>query len=54
MQENDEDSFDDSDFDDLIRLILVGDSGVGKTQILTRFTRNLFTLQSKATIGVEF
>jgi GTPase SAR1 family protein len=30
----------------------VGDSGVGKSNILTRFTRNEFNLESKTTIGV--
>ena len=34
--------------------MLVGDSGVGKTNLLDRFTRNEFSLESKSTIGVEF
>jgi len=34
--------------------VLVGDSGVGKTNLLTRFSRNEFSLESKTTIGVEF
>jgi GTPase SAR1 family protein len=34
--------------------VLIGDSGVGKTNILSRFTRNEFCLESKSTIGVEF
>ena len=39
----------------LIRKVVVtGDSGVGKTNILTRFTMNEFHLENKATIGVEF
>lgn len=40
--------------DMLVKIILVGDSGVGKTNILSRFARNLFNPSSKATIGVEF
>lgn len=28
--------------------------GVGKTNLLSRFTRNEFNLESKSTIGVEF
>ena len=32
----------------------VGDSGVGKSNLLSRFTRNEFSLESKSTIGVEF
>ena len=35
-------------------VVLVGDSGVGKTNLLDRFTRNEFSLESKSTIGVEF
>jgi Ras-related protein Rab-11A len=31
-----------------------GDSGVGKTNLLSRFTKNEFNLESKPTIGVEF
>jgi Ras-related protein Rab-11A len=34
--------------------VLIGDSGVGKTNLLGRFTRNEFNLESKSTIGVEF
>jgi len=33
---------------------LIGDSGVGKSNLLSRFTRNEFNLQTKSTIGVEF
>jgi small GTP-binding protein len=32
----------------------IGDSGVGKSNLLSRFTRNEFNLESKSTIGVEF
>lgn len=35
-------------------VVLIGDSGVGKTNLLGRFTRNEFNLESKSTIGVEF
>ena len=34
--------------------MLIGDSGVGKSNLLSRFTRNEFNLDSKSTIGVEF
>ena len=35
-------------------VVLVGDSGVGKSNLLSRFTRNEFSLETKSTIGVEF
>lgn len=35
-------------------VVLIGDSGVGKSNLLSRFTRNKFNLESKSTIGVEF
>ena len=31
-----------------------GDSGVGKSNLLSRFTRDEFVSESKTTIGVEF
>ena len=41
-------------YDYLFKIVLVGDSGVGKSNLLSRFTRNEFCLESKSTIGVEF
>lgn len=40
--------------DYIFKLVLIGDSAVGKTQMLSRFAQNEFSLESKATIGVEF
>ncbi|PHT54294.1 Ras-related protein Rab11A [Capsicum baccatum] len=40
--------------DYVFKIVLIGDSAVGKSQILARFSRNEFSLDSKATIGVEF
>ena len=40
--------------DYLFKVVLVGDSGVGKSNLLSRFTRNEFNPDSKTTIGVEF
>ena len=36
------------------KIVLIGDSGVGKSNIISRFTKNEFNLESKTTIGVEF
>ncbi|KAJ6851024.1 ras-related protein Rab2BV [Iris pallida] len=44
----------DHEYDYLLKMVLIGDSGVGKSNILSRFTRNEFSLDSKSTIGVEF
>ncbi|KAM1742540.1 hypothetical protein ACFX12_012524 [Malus domestica] len=35
-------------------MVLIVDSGVGKSNLLSRFTRNEFSLEPKSTIGVEF
>ncbi|GLT55332.1 hypothetical protein SLA2020_284650 [Shorea laevis] len=40
--------------DYVLKVVLIGDSAVGKSQLLARFARNEFSLESKATIGVEF
>ncbi|KAF9953113.1 Ras- protein Rab-11A [Mortierella alpina] len=42
------------EYDFLFKIVLIGESSVGKTNILSRFTRNEFTLESKSTIGIEF
>ena len=44
----------DEEYDQLFKIVLIGDSGVGKSNLLLRFTRNEFNLESKTTIGVEF
>eukprot|EP01115_Flamella_aegyptia_P000964 TRINITY_DN114_c1_g1_i1.p1 TRINITY_DN114_c1_g1~~TRINITY_DN114_c1_g1_i1.p1 ORF type:complete len:236 (+),score=58.01 TRINITY_DN114_c1_g1_i1:41-709(+) len=42
------------EYDYLYKIVLIGDSGVGKSNLLSRFTRNEFNLETKSTIGVEF
>ncbi|CAD6207410.1 unnamed protein product [Miscanthus lutarioriparius] len=44
----------DNEYDYLFKIVLISDSGVGKSNILSRFTCNEFCLESKSTIGVEF
>lgn len=41
-------------FDIMAKMIIIGDSGVGKTNILTRFCHNVFKDSHVATIGVDF
>jgi Ras-related protein Rab-11A len=38
----------------LFKIVLIGDSGVGKSNLLSRYTKNEFNLDTKSTIGVEF
>lgn len=42
------------DYEYLYKIVLIGDSGVGKSNLLSRFTRDEFNLESRSTIGVEF
>lgn len=44
----------DNEYDYLFKIVLIGDFGVEKSNILSRFTRNEFCLGFKSTIGVEF
>ena len=41
-------------FDMIFKIILIGDSSVGKTNILSKFLNNEFDENSKPTVGVEF
>jgi GTPase SAR1 family protein len=41
-----------SDYDYLFKLVLVGDSSVGKSSILLRFTDDTFDESVSATIGI--
>ena len=38
----------------VLKLLLVGDAGVGKTSFLTRFADDVFSTSYRATIGWDF
>ncbi|KNA07378.1 hypothetical protein SOVF_172380 [Spinacia oleracea] len=40
--------------DYVYKVVVIGDSAVGKSQLLARFSKNEFSFDSKSTIGVEF
>ena len=42
------------EYEMMIKVILIGDSGVGKTNIMSKYLKNQFMEHSKATVGVEF
>ncbi|KAM0019484.1 putative small GTP-binding protein [Helianthus debilis subsp. tardiflorus] len=44
----------DDECDYLFKTVLIGDSAVGKSNLLSRFARDKFHIDSKPTIGVEF
>ena len=43
-----------AEHDHLLKLLLVGDTAVGKSSLLLRFTDNTFDTELQATIGVDF
>lgn len=44
----------DTDYDCLYKLVLVGEAGVGKTHLLSRYIKNTLPQNPTSTIGVEF
>ena len=43
-----------TDYDYIFKLLLIGDSGVGKSSVLLRFSDDTYTDSFIATIGVDF
>ena len=41
-------------YDYLFKIVIVGDSNVGKTSLITKYCTNIFPLDIKNTIGVDF
>ncbi|TNM92820.1 ras-related protein Rab-25-like [Takifugu flavidus] len=44
----------DESYNFVYKVVLIGESGVGKSNLLSRFTKNEFNHDSRTTIGVEF
>ena len=42
------------EYDMMFKILLLGDSGVGKSSLLLRYTKNQFNPDIRSTIGVEF
>uniref|UniRef100_A0A0A9YIR2 Ras-related protein Rab-7b n=1 Tax=Lygus hesperus TaxID=30085 RepID=A0A0A9YIR2_LYGHE len=38
----------------ILKVVILGDSGVGKTSLVHRYAKNIFTQRHKATIGADF
>uniref|UniRef100_A0A673ZVL4 Ras-related protein Rab-25 n=3 Tax=Salmoninae TaxID=504568 RepID=A0A673ZVL4_SALTR len=47
-------SMGDESYNFVFKVVLIGESGVGKSNLLSRFTKNEFNHDSRTTIGVEF
>ena len=41
-------------YDEKIQIIMIGESGVGKTSLIRRYTNNIFNANNLETIGIEF
>ena len=44
----------DNDFDHILKIIVIGNSGVGKTNIIKRFKNDDFDINTRSTVGFEF
>ena len=53
-EDNDYSSHSNSEYSYSVKFIIVGDSSVGKSNILLRFSRNVFDPGHQATLGIEF
>ena len=54
MVENDNISIDEENYDEKIKIMLLGDSSVGKTSIIKRYCKNQYSNSFISTIGVDF
>jgi small GTP-binding protein len=44
----------DESYDDMVKIILIGDSGVGKTSFLNRFCFGSFKRNTTCTVGLDY
>jgi Ras-related protein Rab-1A len=44
----------DKDYDYLFKVVILGDSGVGKSALMLRFSDDMFTESYVSTIGVDY
>lgn len=42
------------EWDNLFKVVIIGDSDVGKSNLISRFTHDKFSLNTESTIGVDF
>jgi small GTP-binding protein len=44
----------DEEYDMIFKIVIIGDSGVGKSNIMSRYLKDEFSIETKTTVGVEF
>ena len=45
---------DDENYDMIFKILVIGDTGVGKSNLLLRYVKNEFAGDMRSTVGVEF
>ena len=44
----------DEEIEYLIKIIIIGETGVGKSSLISQYTKNIFNESTRSTIGVDF
>jgi GTPase SAR1 family protein len=44
----------DEDYDQIFKIVIIGDSRVGKTNLISRYLKNEYNQNTKTTVEVEF